>query len=348
MALTAEQRRGRILELITELGTARVVDLAERLDQAQVTVRRDVALMAEEGLLHRSHGSVSLPSAPAVQPSGRVVGMLVPTATSYFDEVIDGVRAAAETVGARVVLGISPYESADDHAQVRQLLDSGIQGLLITPNWQPLGDASESAWLTELPVPVVLVERKPTPDSPAAELDSVSSHHGHGVLLALRHLVGLGHESVVLAARNDTSTARDVRAGYAAAVASLGLTPLPILDVDESEMDRSADEIVAAVGNGVRAALVHNDRAAIQLAALLHSRGVLIPRDLALVSYDDVFAALAAPPLTAVAPPRRAVGQVAMELMLRRLDGGPELPVRHVALLPSLRVRTSSVDAGRA
>jgi DNA-binding LacI/PurR family transcriptional regulator len=52
-------------------------------------------------------------------------------------------------------------------------------------------------------------------------------------------------------------------------------------------------------------------------------------------------------PLTAVAPPKHAVGQVAMELMLRRVDSGPDLPVHHISLLPSLQVRASTGDVGR-
>ncbi|WP_436498763.1 substrate-binding domain-containing protein [Actinokineospora sp. HUAS TT18] len=344
MVVTADERRARILELVGELGTVRVADLAERLGLPAVTVRRDVAQLAEEGRLHRSHGSVSTLSAPRALHD-RVVGMLVPTASSYFDEIIAGARAAADAVGARIVLGIASYESADDENQVKQLLESDVEGLLLSPNW-PADGPTVAPWLDQLPVPAVLVERRPTPASAAADLDSVSSHHAHGVLVALRHLVGLGHDSVILAARSDTWTARDIRVGYAGAVEALGLPAHPVIGVDESEMDRVADEIAAAVADGVHAALIHNDRAAIQLTALLRTRGVRIPEDLAVVSYDDVFAALSAPPLTAVAPPKRAVGQVAMELMLRRLDGGPELPVHHIALLPELKVRTSC--GGRA
>lgn len=87
--------------------------------------------------------------------------------------------------------------------------------------------------------------------------------------------------------------------------------------------------------------LVHNDQEAIQLPPLLRARGLRVPRDLALVSYDDVFAALAAPALTAVAPPRRAVGAAAMELLLRRLGSGVPPPGQRLQLLPGLKIRTS-------
>ncbi|WP_344333309.1 substrate-binding domain-containing protein, partial [Kitasatospora putterlickiae] len=98
-----------------------------------------------------------------------------------------------------------------------------------------------------------------------------------------------------------------------------------------------------AVADGVAAALVHNDQDALQLLPLLRARGVRVPEDLALVSYDDVFAALGAPPLTAVAPPKRAVGAAAVDLLVRRLAAtGSDLPVHHLELLPGLTVRESS------
>ncbi|MCC9305997.1 LacI family transcriptional regulator [Kitasatospora sp. RB6PN24] len=351
MTITAEERRARILEVVREVGTVRVVDLAERIGTAAVTVRRDVAALAEAGLLRRSHGAVSLPrDAAATGPAGRdrVVGMLVPTVGSYFDEIIAGARAAATAAGARLVLGISAYESADDRAQVDQLLDTGLDGLLLSPNWRPGTGAVDADWLRELPVPAVLVERLAPAESAAAELDSVGSDHRHGVLLALRHLASLGHESVALAARLDSWTAGQVRAGYEEGVRLLGLRPYPVIDVARPGIDAEglAARIAAAVGQGVRAFLIHNDQEAIQLAPLLRARGLRAPDDLALISYDDVFAALASPPLTAVAPPKHAVGAGALELMLRRIDSENELPVHHVQLLPELKIRTSCGGVG--
>ncbi|MEV7235754.1 substrate-binding domain-containing protein [Streptomyces sp. NPDC051020] len=352
MTLTAEERRVRILETVRELGTVRVVDLAQRLGLAAVTVRRDIAALADNGLLHRSHGAVSLPrgeAAPAPSGRDRVIGMLVPTVGSYFDEIIDGARAAATAAGARLVLGIAPYGAAEDRAQVEQLLESGVDGLLVTPNWTPEGPSGVGAWISELPLPTVLVERRAPADSVGAGLDSVASDHRHGVILALRHLAGLGHDAVMLAARQDTWTAFQVRAGYAEGVRLLGLEPQPVIDIEHPGQDSEAiaARIAEGVAAGVRAVLVHNDKEAIQLVPILRARGLLVPEDVAVISYDDVFAALAAPPLTAVAPPKRAVGGTALELLLRRLSSGDAgLPVHHVELLPELEIRSSCGGAG--
>ncbi|MER8184752.1 substrate-binding domain-containing protein [Kitasatospora sp. NPDC094015] len=357
MTISAQERQARILEVVRDLGTVRVVDLAARLGIPAVTVRRDVATLAEAGRLHRSHGAVALPDSGGgyarSEGRDRVIGMLVPTVGSYFDEVIAGARSAAATAGARLVLGIAPYEARDDRAQVERLLESAVDGLLLTPNWHPGRQPEEHDWLDDLPVPAVLVERQATPGGPGAELDAVASDHRHGVLLALRHLAGLGHRTVLLAARGDTWTAHQVRTGYAEAVRLLGLEAQPVVDMQRPgaplaapDPEWVADRIADAVGSGVRAVLVHNDQDAIQLPPLLRVRGLRVPDDVALISYDDVFAALAAPPLTAVAPPKRAVGAAALDLLLRRLRAGTALPAHHLELLPTLKVRTSCGGTG--
>ncbi|MFF0558545.1 substrate-binding domain-containing protein [Streptomyces sp. NPDC004266] len=58
-----------------------------------------------------------------------------------------------------------------------------------------------------------------------------------------------------------------------------------------------------------------------------------------MVTYDDEPATLADPPLTAVAPPRRAVGAEAVELLVRRLED-PGRPTHDLMLNPVLNVRS--------
>ncbi|MBO1413644.1 LacI family DNA-binding transcriptional regulator [Streptomyces sp. FH025] len=352
MAISGEERRELILKAVRETGgTVRLADLARRLGIPTVTVRRDVAALAEAGRVGRSHGFVSYRRSPeesageSAQP--RVVGLLVPSAGSYFDAVIEGARSAADARGVRLVLGIAPYQARDDRAQAERLLESGADGLLLTPNLLPGRPAEEHAWLDSLPVPAVLVERgAPEDGSPGSGLDTVNSDHRHGVFLALRHLAALGHRKVLLAARDDSWTAREVRAGYERAARLLGLEVLPVLDTLDAtgrpaDPEPLAGRIAEAAADGVRAVLVHNDQDAIQLPPLLRSHGLTVPEGLALIAYDDVFSALADPPLTAVAPPTRAVGETAVDLLLRRLSAGHHLPTHRITLLPSLCVRTS-------
>ncbi|MEU7280314.1 substrate-binding domain-containing protein [Streptomyces sp. NPDC045431] len=374
MRESAVERHDRLLALVRERGTARVSELAAQLGVSPVTARRDVEALAARGLLDRMHGQVSWPERPSGaegpgQDGGPVLGLLAPSATYYFAEIIRGAREAAAAAGARLILRISDYRPEDDRARTEGLLAAGAEGLLVAPGWRAPGDqAAHSDWIAELPVPAVLLERRATPGSPLDALDRVSSDHRHGVVLAVRHLVGLGHGAPLLVARADSPTALAVRAGYAEALGALGLTgPGPVIDSVPAELDPEGFEeavraLSAAVASGAAtAALVHNDVDAIQMVQRLAELGVRVPQDLALIAYDDEVAALADTPLTAVAPPKRHVGRLATELLLERLaEAGAgagaaagagagagagtadrEEPRRHVTLLPRLRVRAS-------
>lgn len=355
----AAERHDRLLKLVREQGTARVSDLADRLGVSPVTARRDAEALAARGLLDRVHGSVSWPAGrgPAGTPAGGgpVIGMLAPAAVYYFAEVIRGAHEAAARLGARLILRVTDYHPEDDAAHAAGLLAAGAQGLLLAPSWtEPGHPAAYSDWLAQLPVEKVLVERTGVPGGPLDGFDRVCSDHAHGVLLAIRYLLELGHGAPLLVARADSPTAQAVRAGYARGLAVLGLrTPGPVIESSSDERDPVLFEQAAlglrdAVRRGrATAALMHNDEDAIRMMRRLAELGVRVPDDLSLVTYDDEVAALADTPLTAVAPPKREVGRSAAELLVERLSGERygvpyELaPRRHVALLPTLRVRDS-------
>ncbi|MDX3107460.1 substrate-binding domain-containing protein [Nonomuraea angiospora] len=339
--MSVEQRHRLILRQVRDRGSARVAELAEALGVSAVTLRRDVERLAAQGLLTRVHGGVTLPAeVPAPRAGGLTVGMLVPTAHYYYPAVIKGAQEQAARAGARLVLGISRYEDAEDRAQVRQLVKGGADGLLLTPSRQP--DGSHVEWLAGLSVPAVLVERRAGPAGPAATLDAVASDHAHGAYLAVRHLAELGHRGLALVA-SPSPTAPGIRAGLLAGASALGLDVPSEIVIDR---DRT-DELVAGVlrlvrERGVTGLLVHNDEDALALVRHLAAAGVDIPGEVSLVAYDDEVAAFCSPSLTAVAPPKEEVGRCAVDLLLARLTAGAAPVGRHVALLPELRLRESS------
>lgn len=371
------QRQARVLELVRERGSVRVADLARELGISPVTLRRDVEAMAARGEIRRMHGGISrvepgrAPAAgqtgPGAAPStasaasatsggvaaagrGLVVGMVVPTTEYYYADVVRGAREAVEARGARLTVGLTRYLPGEDRTQADRLLSTGAHGLLLTPNWEAGSPGpGEGAWTAELPVPTVLVERWAPPGHPAATLDRVASDHAHGAAQAVQHLVGLGHRRIALASQTTPTTAR-LRAGYEAAVAALGLEPAPpwppsgpgpLSDADM--FARTLDYLCGAVtAGGVTAALIHSDTDAIMLIPRLQARGVRVPEDLAVITYDDEVAGMADVPLSAVAPAKREVGARAAGLLLDRLTGGgPEdMPRQHLELLPRLTIRS--------
>ncbi|MEP6799252.1 MAG: DeoR/GlpR family DNA-binding transcription regulator, partial [Lapillicoccus sp.] len=67
--MLASQRRTAILGLVEESGAVRVSDLVEQLGVSDMTIRRDIELLAREGLIERVHGgALAIGGASAHEP----------------------------------------------------------------------------------------------------------------------------------------------------------------------------------------------------------------------------------------------------------------------------------------
>ncbi|MFH8935600.1 substrate-binding domain-containing protein [Streptomyces griseosporeus] len=351
-------RRQRILAAVQARGSARVSDLAAELQVSVVTVRRDVEELTREGRLRRGHGVVRSTLAAEELPARRAaegdpVAVVVPERHSYLSETLHGARSVLEAAGLRIALHIAPQVAGAERPLVERALADGARGLLLAPRWRSrAGEEADQQWLAALDVPGVLMERRPRPGSPLHAMDSVCSDHWYGAHLAVEHLVGLGHRRIVFATRDDSPTARTLRAAFAGIATAHPLVEAWAWALSAAEAGHDGpytDEETAELPEllrrtGATAAVLHGDVDALMLVQRLADSGVRVPQDCSVVAYDDVVAGLGITPLTAVAPPKAEVGRVAARLLLERLDperaAGPS--VRRVELLPTLTVRGST------
>jgi DNA-binding LacI/PurR family transcriptional regulator len=358
--MLAAERHEKILAVLRANGTVRLTDLAARLGVTPVTVRRDVTVLADKGLVERVHGGITLPrrgqrpaggeQAPArsvfgVMAAQTLIGIVTPSVDYYWPQVIQGAQAATAGAGGRLALRGSSYDPAEDRRQVTRLLERGVRAVLVAPTMEGKAGLDLLRWLGALTIPVVLMERVPPPELPALGLDAVVTAHALGAGLAVRHLVTLGHRRVGLVTTKHSPTSRALRAGWQQACESLGLDASPDETVRGYGASGWAAEYDALVWRcldaGVTALFVHADREAIGVVERARDLGLMVPGDLAVVAYDDEVAAAADPPLTAVRTPRRRLGATAVELALSMVAGEPDRPVHRVELWPALMVRES-------
>ena len=352
------ERRARLLEALQQDQVLRVSDLADMLGAAIVTIRRDIAQLASEGLVRRVHGGVALPSideagateqaAVADLTSGGSVGMLVPSMDYYWPDVARGAEEAARELDMRIVLRGSSYETDDDLPQLVRLVDRlGVSALIVAPRMDAPTSATTVEWLAACELPVVFLERTSTVGPHHAVVESVVTDHALGGAMAVRHLVSLGHRKIGVALSEGSPTRPHVRRGWLEAAAEhdldVGTTVDAILpDARAPERDAALDETLdRCLATDTTALLVHADADAIALVQRCEERHLAVPGDLSVVAYDDEIAGLFSPPLTAVRPPRRSIGRAAVRLAVDRL-ADPDRPAHRIIVSPSLHVRGSS------
>lgn len=351
-------RRAEILAAVRRRGTVRVADLAAEFDVTTVTIRRDLADLDDAGLVTRVHGGaivaadqadVSSQARRALPPErvrDGLIGLLVPSLSVYWPDIARSVETEVRLAGLRLLLRESRYRATDERPDLDWLVESGCTGLLAAPTMDGIGGERVREWLSEAPVPVVLVERTAVVDDQRRAIESVVSDHALGGEMATHHLANLGHARIGAVLSRTSPHFDEIRQGWDRAVAALGLADTATF---EEVPERSSEDFDAAleaavektIANGTTGLLVHSDPEAVRLVQHAETRGLRVPDDLSVVSYDDEVAALANPPLTALRTPRNEVGRAAVSLLLERL-ANPERPIHRVVVSPTLVARDST------
>lgn len=363
-------RRALLLDALQRHGVLRISELTGTLGATAVTIRRDIAHLAAEGVVRRVHGGVALvapnnaPLANDPATTGtarhntrsraeRSLGMLVPSLDYYWPDVARGAEEAARELNMRLILRGSSYQTEDDQPQLARLVDQlNVNGLIVAPRMDAPTTGRTLEWMASAGIPVVLLERTTTPSPRQPILESVVSDHALGAAMAVHHLVSLGHRRIGAVLAETSPTSPHVHRGWLDAVTEYGLdanaaigTVIP--DVRLPESDAAIEKVLdQCLATRTTALLVHADAEAIALVQHCEKRNLAVPGDLSVVAYDDEVAGLFSPPLTAVHPPRRSIGQAAVRLVAERL-AEPDRPAHRIIITPSMRLRESSAPPAR-
>lgn len=139
-------------------------------------------------------------------------------------------------------------------------------------------------------------------------------------------------------------------AGYREACASAGLDPdtVPVMHGDYTE--KSGYEATAALLSiyeswKLTGIIYANDLMAIGGAMFLAERGLVIPRDISIVGFDDIVPSrYFNPPLTTVSQPGLEMGSAAAQVLLNKLGLGP--PAERMSFQTELKRRMSVAKIG--
>lgn len=132
--MLAAQRQSLILDEVNRLGAVRIADLAAALRVSDMTVRRDLSVLAGAGLVVKVHGGVT-----AVEQAASAGGAEARPAGQVTSE-----RAAKEAIAAEAARLVAPGATigvsggSTTMAFARLLVD--VPGLIVVTNFLPLAD----------------------------------------------------------------------------------------------------------------------------------------------------------------------------------------------------------------
>ena len=261
----------------------------------------------------------------------------------FVAEIASALSLNARSAGYGLVVAESGND-ADASLQSLELLRThGVDGVIVTPPESPeLNDALVRA-AKEIPVVGIGLRTDPLVS------DTVTSDTEGGARSAVEHLLSLGHRRIAYLGLRNQAAGR-YRGFQGAIAAAEGRADGREIFVDQLTHLGGVAALRRLISDGdlPDAIFAANDAVALGVLQAAGQEGISIPRDLAVVGFDDVaMAAHAAPPLTTVAQPTAEMGAAAIEMALSRLRSG-DLPPREAVLAARLVVRESSTAAGPA
>lgn len=269
----------------------------------------------------------------------RTVGLVIPDIQNpFFTSVVRGIEDVLRGSAHHLVLGNSDDDPARESVYLSALRAEGAAGIIFVPT-----DTRRGAYarLLKSGIPVVAIDRWVT----GLDADRVAIANREGARVAVAHLVALGHRRLALIGGPDRiDVARERRRGYAEALAAarLPLTEELVRTADFREIGgHAAMEELLDLRQRPTAVFVANNLMTLGALRAIHGRGLRIPLDIAVVSFDDMpWSGSLEPPLTAVAQPAYEMGATAGRLLLERMRTPGGAP-RRVILPPTLIVRAS-------
>ncbi|BCV22844.1 LacI family DNA-binding transcriptional regulator [Moorella sp. Hama-1] len=271
----------------------------------------------------------------------RTIGLILPDiANPYYPGIVRGVEDVAHASGYTVILCNTDRSRERTQEYLRVLREKRVDGIIFTGGGA-VEDASQSHFFEQENIATVVIGRH------RGDLPAVQVNNTQAAREAVAHLLSLGHRRIATITGPGTSTtARDRLEGYKQALQDRGIGIDARLIIEGNFEFDSGYQAVARLplrgADAITAIFAHNDLMAIGAMKAFQEQGLQLPRDVAVMGFDNVpLASYITPQLSTVAVPVYDLGMTAMKVLAELLAGREVPPV--TTLATALQVRESTI-----
>ncbi|MCL2410225.1 MAG: GntR family transcriptional regulator [Treponema sp.] len=269
-------------------------EICDNFKVSKITSKKALEMLVENNLIirHRGKGSfVSGTPTPAqleksVSLSKSIVFITPAFSDSFGKKLLYSVQAACEALGYHLILKLSHESVEEEEKALRSVYDENVAGVLILPSH---GEHYAPELLKHIlnKYPLVFIDRKMRGlPVPSITTDGVASTE-----MAIKWLFDLGHRNIAFYSGSvlHTSTVEDRLQGFTKAFVDNGIPLNPAHICDNLPFSNSLDMLSNHLSEHpeITAAFSAEFLIALRVKQVLAAQGKTIPKDFALVTYDN-------------------------------------------------------------
>ena len=267
-------------------------EMSEKFAYSRQTVRQALAILEQEGIVRRQKGSGTYVTIPSKKESAtKNIGVITTYITDYiFPHIIRGIEEELSRKGYRLTLGVTKNRVEEEGKLLRSFLNHKVDGLIVegTKTAFPNPNIGLYRRLQQMGIPIVFINGyyRELPCVYVATNDRACGIRAAEFLLKRgSHLGGIF--------KSDDLQGHERYAGFTQGIIEGGA------EINDSSMIWYTTESRANLFKGESATqiydqlkkcdgvLCYNDQIAYDLIEFLTQKGVRVPDDVAVLSYDN-------------------------------------------------------------
>jgi len=263
----------------------------------------------------------------------------------YFTAIMRGAEDICRKHGYNLLVCNTDNDPEQERYYIDLLQAHRIDGLLINTTGYNNEILSE---LSKDYTSVVLVDRR----VPELGFDMIGTDNVQAMEDAMRFLFDLGYERIAYFSEplGHTSTRLERARKFVEITERHGHPSVnDLYEVDlqvPGQLEQKLEEFLESSKGRFRAIFTGNAVMLLKVTTALQHKGVRVPEDLSIISFDDPeWAQLVVSGITTIAQPTYQIGVQAMELVLKRIEGSKE-PAQTIQLPARLIARNSTPKKG--
>lgn len=298
--------------------------LAETFNVSLITIKKALDLLVIEGLIYKQKGKGTFVTDDSVlkdnSKSMECVAFIIALGSEFNGQLTGILKGSEEYLSSKGMTMILKYSNHDieiERQEIEQVINQGIKGLLLFSN-DPDRNIDYLLSLRQANLPYVLVDRFTN----KLPVSFVTSDNMGGTYHATEMLISYKHKSIAFLTSSKyegITSAADRRMGYLSSVENqrnVCITP-HIYIQEENGIDNLCNDIKAGEVSAVLT--VCGDIAGLFISECI-KKGISIPDDVSMISFDEVTAKLPNCEFTIVEQNFSRMGYEGARLLCHSLD----------------------------